>query len=280
MAKKIALLTIHGMGTTKEDYFEDLLNDLIPLVGRDLWNNSIHFEAIYYQDILQEPQREYFKAIENKVGSTKVGNFFATKLRKFLLYGFSDAGGLEFSRTIEDGAYELVQLRIFDALGKAFKAVESSQAPVVIVAQSLGGQVLSNYIWDAQRKTSPNYGVWRHDHSGLGAENVAFRRLGGLRVLVTTGCNIPIFIAGLPRDLRQPIKRPNEHFVWENYYDEDDPLGWPLQELSRGFDTLVTDIEVNVGNLLTTWNPLSHTKYWTDSDVQRPLAKHLKSLLS
>ncbi len=67
---------------------------------------------------------------------------------------------------------------------------------------------------------------------------------------------------------------------WGNYYDEDDALGWPLQALSDGYNALVRDIEVNVGSIFTSWNPLSHTGYWTDSDVQRPLAEHLRSLLA
>ena len=50
--------------------------------------------------------------------------------------------------------------------------------------------------------------------------------------------------------------------------------------LSDGYNALVRDIEVNVGNILTSWNPLSHTGYWTDDDVQEPLAEHLKTLLA
>ena len=272
MAKKIAFLTLHGMGTTARDYYKELRDDLIPLVGADAWNNDIHFGHVYYQDILQKPQIEYFDRIENKVDSKK--------LRKFLLYGFSDAGGLEYSRTIDNSAYEKIQKRIFDAMGEAFDAVGSPQAPIVFIAQSLGCQVLSNYIWDAMRDPAPTFGVWRHGHDGIGADDISFRRLRTLRVLVTTGCNIPIFVGGLPRSQRKPIKRPNNNFVWENYYDEDDALGWPLQDLSNGYNALVRDIEVNVGGFFTSWNPLSHTRYWTDSDVQEPLAAHLRSLLA
>ncbi len=272
MAKKIAFLTLHGMGTTDEDYYEELRDDLIPLVGEDAWRNDLHFDHVYYQDILQGPQNEYFERVRNKVDSRK--------LRKFLLDGFSDAGGLAYSRTIPDGAYEQTQKRIFDALGRAFDALESPQAPVVFIAQSLGGQVLSNYIWDALRDPSPNFGVWQHGHGEFSDQDLDFRRLRTLRVLVTTGCNIPIFIGGLPRAQRTPINRPNDSFVWENYYDEDDPLGWPLQALSDGYNALVRDIEVNVGNIFMSWNPLSHSGYWTDDDVQMPLADHLTSLLA
>lgn len=272
MAKKIAFLTLHGMGSTPRDYYEDLRDDLIPMIGATAWNDDVHFDHIYYQDILQDPQIEYFNRVRNDVDSKK--------LRKFLLYGFSDAGGLEYSRTIPGSAYELAQERIFEKLGQAFAALESPDAPVVIIAQSLGCQVLSNYIWDAMRIPAPDYGVWQHSHDGLTDEDKNFRRLRTLRVLVTTGCNIPIFIGGLPRAQRKSINRPNDNFVWENYYDEDDALGWPLQALSDEYNALVRDEEVNVGNIFTSWNPLSHTKYWTDRDVQTPLAGHLTALLA
>ncbi len=272
MAKKIAFLTLHGMGTTDEHYFEELRDDMKRRVGEDTWNDDIHFDHIYYQEILQDPQKEYYESVKHKIDSKK--------LRKFFLYGVSDAGSLEYSRNTPDSAYERTQNRIFDALGRAFDAVESSQTPVVFIAQSLGGQVLSNYIWDATRTLTPDYGVWQHSHDALSDEDVEFRRLRTLRVLVTTGCNIPIFIGGLPRAQRIPIDPPNGSFVWENYYDEDDALGWPLQDLSDKYDHLVTDIEVNVGNIFTSWNPFSHLGYWTDEDVQVPLAAHLRSLLA
>lgn len=272
MAKKIAFLTVHGMGTTDEDYYEELRDDLIARVGEDTWRNDIHFDHVYYQDFLQPPQNEYFERVRGKVDSKK--------LRKFLLYNFCDAGSLEFSRNTPDSAYDKTQTRIFDALGLAFDAVESPQAPVVFIAQSLGGQVLSNYIWDATRDSPPTYGVWRHNHDGFSDEEIDFRRLRTLRVLVTTGCNIPLFIGGLARAQRVPIDPPNDSFVWENYYDEDDALGWPLQPLSDPYNILVRDIEVNVGNIFTSWNTFSHTGYWTDKDVQMPLADHLRSLLA
>ena len=269
--KKLALLTLHGMGTTEKEYYVDLRDDLISLVGKNAWKD-VHFEPVYYQDLVQDPQNAYYASIKDKVDSKR--------LRKLFLFGISEAGSLEYSRTIPNSAYEKTQRRIFDALGRAYKAVETPQTPVVFIAQSLGGQVLSNYIWDAQLKPRPQWGVWRHNHGNMSRPNLEFRRLRTLRVLITTGCNIPIFVAGLPRKQRVPIARPNDDFVWQNYYDEDDMLGWPLQKLNPAYRALVRDHEVNIGNILTSWNPFSHLGYWTDKDVQKPLAEHLKSLLA
>ena len=201
------------------------------------------------------------------------------KLKNFLLYGFSDAGGMEYSRTIPNGAYEQIQKEIFDTLVEAGRQLENLNRPVVVVAHSLGGQVISNYIWDANRATTPEYGFWGSDLSAYDPNHVEFSRLKNLRLLVTTGCNIPIFIAGLPRTQRIPITKPNTEFIWENYYDVDDPLGWPLQELSNAYSQLVKDKEIRAGNLFTGWNPLSHGGYWDDKDVIKPLANHLRDLI-
>ena len=72
MAKKIAFLTLHGMGTTKRDHYEGLRDALKSDVGADIWNKDVHFDHIFYQDILQQPQNEYFKRISKKIDSKKL----------------------------------------------------------------------------------------------------------------------------------------------------------------------------------------------------------------
>ena len=52
MAKKIAFLTLHGMGTTDERYYVELRDDLVARVGEDSWRDHVHFDHIYYQGII------------------------------------------------------------------------------------------------------------------------------------------------------------------------------------------------------------------------------------
>jgi hypothetical protein len=54
---------------------------------------------------------------------------------------------------------------------------------------------------------------------------------------------------------------------WTNLYDKDDVLSYPLQPLNNEYDRVVKDVEVNVGGLLSSWNPASHLEYWTDKHV-------------
>lgn len=131
--------------------------------------------------------------------------------------------------------------------------------------------MISNYLWDAEK----NKNIFGPLSDG-GRPATDWLRLKTLRRLFTTGCNIPLFIAGL--DERESFAKPNAEFQWDNYYDADDVLGWPLRQLGPSFD-MVDDHDINVGGIFTSWNPLSHRDYWSDRDVIRPLADALMSLL-
>ena len=103
-----------------------------------------------------------------------------------------------------------------------------------------------------------------------------FLKLTSLRNLVTTGCNIPLFISGISP--RKSFKKPNPDFRWDNYYDPDDVLGWPLRQLGSQF-SYINDHDINVGGALTNWNPFSHSYYWSDRDIHRRVANILQALL-
>jgi hypothetical protein len=63
---------------------------------------------------------------------------------------------------------------------------------------------------------------------------------------------------------------------WVNFYDKDDVIGWPLRQLNADYAKRVTeDREVNVGGVMTSWNPAAHIGYWRDNDVTAPIAEGL-----
>lgn len=253
---KVAIITIHGMGNTRATYADELKTTLQSALA-DEWS-QISFHSVYYQKLLQSNQDQVFQNMKRHIS----GEY----LRELLLYGFSDAASLESSRGEINGAYVQAQLQVVEALRKVYAELGGQPARVVIIAQSLGGQVLSNYIWDAQHPGRS--GIWRNiaHYLQVDAHEQAFLELRSLYRLFTTGCNIPIFVAG--HGNIQPIAPPNPSFRWFNFYDADDVLGWPLQPLSAAYENLVEDIPINAGNgiqgLLTSWNPLSHGNYWSD----------------
>ena len=115
--------------------------------------------------------------------------------------------------------------------------------------------------------------------------------------MVTFGCNIPLFSlefeVATPIDLPGPgVTKPQLRAMarWLNYLDSDDVLGWPLRPLyGKALDKLtpqqketvarIEDHEINVGSFGTSWNPLSHSGYWTDSDFTKPVAAYLQTVL-
>lgn len=281
MAYKTVVLAIHGMGDTQRDYAQPLEKKLGKKIGKN-WS-KVYFDSIYYADIFQKHQAETFQKIKALNDIDWVG------LRKFLLFGFSDAAGFERNASLDDSPYEQVQNRILDSIDKAYDAV-GAEAKISILAHSLGCHVISNFLWDAQQK-NVRQGAWKDggfEDSPAGSDLDKFRRLKTLKYLQFTGCNIPIFVAGIPRGRIKSISSGSKGyaFKWRNFYDPDDPLGWPLKSLSdrnvrESYKYEVNeDIPVNVGSLIRNWNPLSHNSYWKDNDVINPIVRDIEYLLN
>ena len=258
------------MGDTPRTYADNLKKKLAKKVGGK-WKN-VYFDSIYYADIFQDNQNNIFNRIKAADDIDWIG------LRKFLMFGFSDAAGFERKANLPNSPYEQVQERILDALDKAYDAA-GENAKVVLIAQSLGTHIISNYIWDAQAK-EPQRGAWRmggFEDSPSGSNLDKFRRLKNLKHLYFTGCPIPIKAIS--------SRSKGYSFKWKNFFDPDDPIGWPLKNIStrnvkESYKYEVNeDKAVNVGNVLNSWNPLSHNSYWSDNDVLNPIAKDIAEML-
>ncbi|HKU12934.1 MAG TPA: hypothetical protein VJQ52_00990 [Steroidobacteraceae bacterium] len=276
MTKSIALLIVHGMGDTAPDFHEELV---APLRGRlqQAWNR-IAWRPVYYAPILQRNERAIFERMRPLVRWET--------LRELMLFGFSDAASLEHKKELALSPYWQTQRLILDRLDELFDELGGVAAPVAIVAQSLGGQLMSNYIWDAQQ-TRAYAGIWSAPlDDGVPADSPRdrFRRMRSLQRLMTTGCNIPVFVAG--HSTIEPIDRSKlcAGFRWINQFDPDDVLGWPLAQLSAAYAALVEDVSVNArGNTLLghikAFSPYSHTQYWSTGTVLDRIAEVLRGMI-
>ncbi len=287
----VVLLTVHGMGETPRDYAADLEQRLLAQIGAR-FKQQVDLRPVFYQDILQPNEREVWERITASAGGQKTVRF--ANLRKFLLFGFGDAAGLENRKEDAGSVYELAQMEIAKTLLDAFRA-NGADTPLVLLAHSLGCQVLSSYIYDAQKAKSGlpvAAGVWRDiDHwshalqgRALSAAEKSFLRCESALGWITTGCNIPIFVAAHKEMTIIPIAPPRASFKWLNLYDPDDVLGWPLQPLSQGYRQLVEDRAINAGHgvidlIVRSWNPLSHEVYWRDKQVLAALGLMLTQLM-
>ena len=266
--KRLGLIVLHGMGETKRGYADRFFSWISSRLGA-ADSTRLVMQQVYYQDILQANEEAYFQRVQQHIDWKK--------LRKFMLYGICDAASLESQKVGQDSPYYIAQQRILQAFRDVYRGLEGDDRKLIIVAQSLGGQVLSNYLWDASRTSPPPHGVWSGPLEFASAGEEDFCRGKSIARLNTTGCNIPIFVAGRNRSDIKPIPRPNSYFEWHNFYDEDDVLGWPLRALSDDYAALVkADHQINSGGLLTGFNPLSHSNYWDDKDFLRPLLDQIR----
>lgn len=284
MTTKLAILLLHGMGDITKSEFESRvsrlredLNEEIDGKRDNTENLPVIFKPVFYQDTLQDNQNELYTLLNTRELDWKM-------LRKFLMFSISDAASLEHGAGNDNSVYTQVQTRIYNALHEVYnEGVEN----VIIIAHSLGGQIISNYIWDSQI-ANPRQGVWKQRPSDLDDHTEEFLRLRGLRCLLTTGCNIPVFVAG--HDNIRAIDTRETEFEWHNFFDEDDVLGWPLKSMGGKFDSsydmhgisydeaVTKDHVINAGGSLwswatKSWNPLSHGEYWNDGDFLEILAE-------
>ena len=286
--KKLIILSIHGMGKFKDDEeAHDFDSKLIEnLKKTDLIKSNvkdIHFDRIYYQKEIQDNQEKLLKSYYTSIPDIKL-DFM--DLRELMMYNFSDAVNVEAHAGSEYSPYTDTQNAIYKKLKDLYSESKNKDIPIIIVADSLGCRVISNYIWDAQ-SPKPSKGIWK------GKKNIAednednFLRLKTLKYLFTTGCNIPLFVAGLDRGEIKAIKTNSDgySFEWYNYYDRDDVLGWPLKPISDSYFNAVTeDVEIDVtGDFLSTvlfsWNPLCHMYYWETKAFINDLAKKAEAVI-
>ena len=255
------------MGDTNPNYYRSFEKKLRKYIGKALWDEKVHLESVYYQGLLQANQEDYWEEIDDKYSLR--WDF----IRKFMLFSFSDAASVEHSLRNDLVLYKAVHQTIATAFDNSFEIFDGEPNPIIVIAQSLGGEQISNYIWDAME------GKRLFSTPGPGTpEQQAFRRLSTCHKLITTGCNILIFRAGLYTP--EVFKRPNKNFHWQNFFDADDVLGYSIKEMSDLFNVdWIGDTKVSVGGLLTGWNPVSHLKYWTDKDVLRPIANEISGIV-
>ena len=270
MSQKVGVLFVHGMGAVMDDYAHDTIQEVRERIsGRGLNREEIAWESVYWAPILapQEAQLWVDLAAERDLNWAK--------LRKFFVNGFGNTVAYQTAQERPESIYN----RIHDAIHKSLLGLKAKlgggDKPLVVIAHWLGTVMISNYIWDRQRG---------RDEKRYGA--TPFERMETLAGLVTMGSNIPLFTLGcnpitsidfpsaeLPERFRKKAK-------WLNFYDADDVLGWPLKPLSLSYGDAVTeDVEVSVGNILTSWNPANHAAYWTHDSVIKPMAYLIASIL-
>ncbi len=279
---KLGVLVLHGMGNQGADFAEEMiqkLNSRIEQAGFPI--SDVIYKTVYWAPIFQEKETELLRKLKQG------GDMDYSSLREFVIYYLADA--LAYQKVTTDqqdiDVYEGVGTKIKTAVSELYSDLKrstddgTSEFPMLIMAHSLGCQMISNYVWDTHKKNE--------------ATN-SFERMDNIAGIVTFGCNMPLFtiaynkllpitFPGVNVGVCYPHAEPEriaDAVKWFNFYDKDDILGYPLKTLSPEYSRAVSeDVQINVGGILSSWNPASHACYWTDKNFVRPVAEMIVKLL-
>ena len=256
------VLTLHGVGSHEEgsDFDATLRGKLQKLAGQQV---KIVVKAVYYHGESRDREAKLWQEYD-RLESGNPRALDQTIIRKVMLATLSDALAYADHGMEKDSFYRVAHEKVREAVA-GLEAELGGSSPLAVVAHSLGCKLIFDYLCDAQS----GQGVWK----GEPPPN-HFQQLGTLRLLITTGCNLPLFESATPPTERR-FFRVSQGFQWINFYDRDDLLGWPLRPLGGRFAELVQDQERNhIGSMLT-----SHGKYWRDEDLNEEIAAKILELV-
>lgn len=270
MDKKVGVLFVHGMGAVAEDFAHDTIEELRErIAGRGLNRDEIAWQSVYWHPLLSSKENRLW------VDLSAQNDLNWGKLRKFFINAFGAVSAYQSTGDPAESLYYRIHATVRDSLRELREKLGGHDKPLLVVAHSLGSVIISDYIWDRQkRKQEASFG------------STPFERMETLSGMITLGSCIPLFTVACDRiaaiDFPSPFltEVQKRRAKWLNLYDSDDVLGWPLKQLSPSYGAAVSeDIEVSVGNILTSWNPTNHAAYWTDDSVIKPTLYLLGSLL-
>mgnify|MGYP006294030981 FL=1 len=258
MAGKTWVAMIHGIGNQGEEFWVDRTKPL----KEALKDRGIEAEiaGFRYSMFAKKYASEYWNSIE-----TDLDYRF---LRRPALHIFADATVYGHRPEAPQSNYREIHASLHQFLSGLLKGMQDDDR-LVVWAHSFGCHIISNFIYDNQRGTGAHNPALQGEPAPLQPLPELDRRL---RLLVTTGCNIPLFAAGGPSPVA--FARPNDRFRWMNIFDTDDILGWPIRPLGGDFQAIwITDHQENTGGPLR-----SHTNYWFDFGVNDRIATAIRWL--
>lgn len=247
MFKSVGVVYLHGMGETPRGYSATMTDRIIEhlnLVGNPL----VEFKEVVYSDITAP-------------GKTRLKQYSLTKCLKYPFVRNSLIGTLADPASVlnhnNTAAYNSCMLKIRDAI-LAHKRLLGDNCKIVLVAHSLGCQIASNFLWDAQ------HGEFAQE---LGIDS---KLVENVSALVTFGCNIPLFNL----HIEHPVcfAKPHASFRWINYYSKYDVLGYPLKDFGVDYHELVEDRTIKTG-LFT-----AHSGYWKSKRLAKELGVMLETM--
>ena len=189
MSHDLSIAVIHGMGSQQKNYSHPMRDEINDRLG-PAKAAKVQWKEIYWANVLEPRQREYL----HRANAGNDLDWF--KLRTFMLGSFGDAAAYRKTDDTQNTAYKEIHGRVRQAIADLD---DGSNTPLIIVAHSLGGHIMSNYIYDMQRPGS------------LAAVGLSdFQQMKTHAGMITFGCNIPFFALAYKKADIVPINFPGD----------------------------------------------------------------------
>jgi hypothetical protein len=269
MTKKIAVAVLHGIGEQKEDFSDIFSEELTKRFSQNIKpylpepDTELVIQPIYWGSVFNEKENEIWRSL-----SAGARLDFA-KIRQFVVQFFGDAIAYQPS-----GNPNPNYIKVHEIFAKGLQKLSQeagADAPLFIVAHSLGTVITSNYFYDLQYIPHRIHNEVKQEIQETPLEKgdtfAGFYSLGS-----------PLALWSLRfADFDKPISVPSHQLKnyypdlfggWVNMYDKDDVFGYPLKPLNESYNKAIAEeIEINSGNLINSWTPLSHMYYFTTKDI-------------
>lgn len=234
MAIKVAVVVIHGIGSQKDTFADATINEINDWVADKGYNsNEIAWKSVYWANILEPRQIKFM----DDIVSNRDNDIDFIKLRRFIMSAIGDAAAYQNIKGVGNSTYTQIHQRVKADIKDLYDNPLGQQpCPLIIMAHSLGGHIMSNHIWDIQRDNFP--------------EPSDFENMKHVAGMITFGCNISLFALAHPN--LEPFKFPGESLSdagkvrakWLNFYDPDDVLGYPLRQINNQYQ-FIGDKHIN-----------------------------------
>jgi hypothetical protein len=255
---RVALITVHGIGTQGPDFANDFEAAVRAEVldQRPKLNDDLKFFPAFWQGAIQP---------EETADDLKISKLPWKRARSLMLSYAADA--LAYQPSSAHDCYARVNAQLDLALCAAAEWV-GEDGVLVIVAHSLGTIVMSNFVWDAQNPGSDG------NESYIPSEQ-AKQALTRIEGVFTLGC--PLMVWSLRYDGGGiPISVP----FWRNVFSPYDVIGYPIKQINSAYAALpgAQDVQLAVGPWWDRYTPISHIHYLDDSRVIQMVADKIVGL--
>ncbi|GEM_PF-3256854 len=284
---KLKVFILHGMGEAQSGYSAALQKNTARELANHGFRSGIDFkfyEINYDNGLLRQHQSDYSAAVRkyypelmeyrDKLVKNTLG---ADSLREFIIKFIGDVAAYRrrsYPQKALKNVYENVHDRITDVL--ELSLLDSRDALSIFIAHSLGGQVLSNYLYDYQNL------------NGQGEPLVLDRSLA----VITMGTILPLFQMAYQGEA-EPVRLPGKSVpknlwrfaIWHNFMDPADILALPMSLINSRFAHAAADGKIrdivqsatpptnNFWNGITKWfkknTPASHNAYFEEEYFHR-----------